>query len=191
MMRILNAENLLFRAVQSGELDVDAQGRVWRVGCRRGSRWTGQSQVIPCAPRRAEVRVRSGYLQVRNTVDGQRVYGMAARLVWRVFHGPILAGLTINHRNGKKDDNRPANLELMTPSQQTAHAREVLGRQAPLAKELGEKHHAAKLTDGAVREIRRARAAGTPLLVLAGRYGVTKSTISRIAARRTWRHVTD
>lgn len=47
----------------------------------------------------------------------------------------------------------------------------------------------AKLTPDAVRALRRERAAGVPLHVLAGRYGVTAATASSAANRRTWKHV--
>jgi hypothetical protein len=47
----------------------------------------------------------------------------AAGAVWRVLRGPLPEGLTINHINGVKDDNRPDNLELATHFEQREHAR--------------------------------------------------------------------
>ena len=46
-----------------------------------------------------------------------------------------------------------------------------------------------KLTARDVREIRRRRAGGAPVSLLAQRYGVTPSNVSQIVHRRTWKHV--
>ncbi len=59
----------------------------------------------------------------------------------------------------------------------------------------GSKHHKAKLTDKAVKAIRKACddafAAGfrRPLSALAEKYGVGRSAIAAVADRRTWTHV--
>lgn len=45
------------------------------------------------------------------------------RVIWEAVHGPIPAGMEINHINSIRDDNRIANLELVTPEQNRAHAR--------------------------------------------------------------------
>lgn len=59
------------------------------------------------------------------------------------------------------------------------------------ALERGERHHGAKLNADAVREIRRARAAGETFRVLAQRFRVSEPTIVAVALRRTWTHVPD
>lgn len=41
------------------------------------------------------------------------------RLVWITFYGPIPEGLQINHKDENKSNNSLANLELVTPSQNT------------------------------------------------------------------------
>lgn len=55
----------------------------------------------------------------------------------------------------------------------------------------GEKCPHAKLTDDAVREIRRRVAAGTPQKDMAEAFGVHKVTVSQIVARKSWAHVSD
>ncbi|GAB3535801.1 hypothetical protein GCM10027403_14470 [Arthrobacter tecti] len=54
----------------------------------------------------------------------------------------------------------------------------------------GEQHHAHKLTDDLVREIRAAYVPGhISQRTLAEQYGVAQSIIHLVLARRRWRHV--
>jgi hypothetical protein len=55
----------------------------------------------------------------------------------------------------------------------------------------GEDHPSARLTEDAVRSIRRRHAAGEGRAVLAQEYGVSPRSINLIASRRKWQHVTD
>jgi len=124
------SELVVYRLVESGELEIDAQGRIWRVKKRTADRWTGATKVTPCHRVRAETLTEQGYLQVRAMIDRKRHYAAAARLVWLHFKGPIPQGLTVNHTRGVKTDNRPTMLELATYSEQRLHAVRVLGAQA-------------------------------------------------------------
>lgn len=60
----------------------------------------------------------TGYERVY--VDGREV--AAHRLVFTTIHGPLPDGCTVNHLDGDKANNHPANLEAATPSEQIAHA---------------------------------------------------------------------
>lgn len=62
---------------------------------------------------------RQGYLRIE---DGSGYVGSAHRMIWESVNGPIPLGLQINHINGVKGDNRIANLELVTPSENLKHA---------------------------------------------------------------------
>lgn len=53
---------------------------------------------------------KDGYIQTR--VNGFRI--AEHRAVWESHYGKIPYGCLIHHKNGKKDDNRIENLQLMT-----------------------------------------------------------------------------
>jgi HNH endonuclease len=152
--RMLATERVLARLVESGEWEIDAEGRIWRTSIRNGMR-SGESRLVPVQRRRVEKKVRHGYLIVRAMLDGKRVHGSAHRLVWHCLRGPIPDGLEINHRNGVKDDNRPENLEPCTSSENQRHA-----YRTGLKDQRGERSPAAKLSDRQVAEIRERYAAG-------------------------------
>lgn len=57
---------------------------------------------------------RKGYLRVCINVRGRQHHFMAHRIVWVAAHGPLAAGLQIDHGPGGKSDNRLANLEAVT-----------------------------------------------------------------------------
>lgn len=47
----------------------------------------------------------------------------AHRVVWLVLCGPIPPGMVVNHRNGRRWDNRLDNLEVLTPTDNMRHGR--------------------------------------------------------------------
>ena len=179
-MNIHKVEEKVYEAVRRGELEIDSQGRIWRVGKRGWNRWEKGIVTRPCRRVRAEHRLTTGYLQVRAMVDSVRHNGLAHRLVWFHLWGSIPDGMTINHRNGVKDDNRPENLELATPSENMRHAVHVLGT-ASTARQWGEANAAAKLTTAEVGEIRRMRLAGMRLREVADKFGISIQHVSKIA----------
>ncbi len=90
--------------------------------------------------------------------------------------------MTINHKNGHKSDNRPANLELATYSEQAIHARQVLGK----CKQDGERNNNSKLTEADVELIRIRRDNGESLRSIAKDFRVSDQTISKIARGERW-----
>lgn len=171
------SERVLIHAVRDGEWEIDGEGRVWRIRVRTGDRWNpGTFRIVPCARRRAEKRLISGYLMVRMMVAGKRIVGLAHRLVWQHRHGDIPDGLVINHKNGLKDDNRPDNLELETHSGNKKHAFRL-----GLCDEHGERNPAATLRDHDIAVIRAAYASGGfTMQQLADRFGCSVQHVSKL-----------
>lgn len=112
------------------------------------------------------------------------------RLAWILFNGPIPNGLFVLHRC----DNRPCykieHLFLGTHLENIADAI-AKGRwnKTPPPPRPGEKHHAAKLNDQAVRVIRYFGARGISSRRLAELHGVVPSAINGILRRRRWKHI--
>lgn len=125
----------------------------------------------------------SGYLQIDGRARGLGVIS-AHRLIWEAANGPIPDGKEINHINGVKTDNRIANLELATRSENILHA-----YRTGLKTNRGEKHPCHRLTEAKVHEIRRRHAACEPVRRLAAEFAVTVQTIHHITNRKTWTHI--
>jgi hypothetical protein len=65
---------------------------------------------------------RKGYLRVFLYHDGRKRTRFVHQLVLRAFVGPCPLGQEANHRDGVKSNNRLANLEYVTPSENNQHA---------------------------------------------------------------------
>ncbi|TRZ48229.1 HNH endonuclease [bacterium] len=178
-------ENWIYPLVQSGELEIDNLGRVWRVKKRSGAAGGGV-RIHPCKKVRAEV-MNLRYLQVKAMIGGVRRYAAAHRLVWLHFKGGLPTGITINHINGIKTDNRPENLELATPSEQMIHAKTVLGwkPKGPVGSSNSKTH----LSDSDVSIIRARRIGGESFQVLSRDYSISRDAVYQICTRRSWRHI--
>ena len=127
--------------------------------------------------------VSKGYAQVSLTApERPRRYAYVHDLVAAAFIGPKPPGLEVCHRNGAPHDNRVGNLRYGTRSSNQldrhAHGRRWLA---------GEECANAKLTDEAVRFIRRSPSLSFRAL---GRlYGVCHRTIAAAARDESWAHV--
>lgn len=178
--KIKKAEEFVYSAVTAGEMEIDTDGRIWRVATRRRDRWGGPPKSVPCERTIADRAGTAGYRNVRAMVDGKRMTALSHRLVWFHFMGAIPDGLTVNHKNGRKDDNRLENLELATDSEQQIHANRVLGTGSG-ANQTAERNPFTKVTTEQVIEIRTARATGETCATIAARYGITYQQVWRIA----------
>jgi hypothetical protein len=105
-------------------------------------------------------------------------------LVAAAFIGPRPDGMQINHKNGIKSDNRLANLEYVTQSENMKHAFAT-----GLQSNLGERHSQAKLTEGKVMKIREMLSLGFKQAEIGSFMMVSPSAISRVKNGNRWSHV--
>ena len=175
-MKSNNAEEFIYKMVDAGEFEIDENGAIWRVAERLP--FTGMSRYG--LERRTVKRKRAEnstgrYLQVRSMIDGHRRCALAHRLVWRHHNGAIPEGMTVNHKNGNKTDNRIDNLELATQKQQIHHALYVLGVGAVTL--FGERHPYAKMSDVRFDELEQRAISGEDRKSLSKEFGVAETYI--------------
>lgn len=155
------------------DYEVSGDGVVRR--CEPG-RSTRVGKVIKASPDA------SGYLRVCLRVNGRPRKRGVHQMVAEAFIGPCPKGMTINHKNCKKTDNRASNLEYCTRAENLkhAHANGVYPR--------GEDTHTAKLTDERVLQIKRLLPTHNNC-ELGRRFGVSDVAIRKIRLGKTWKHV--
>lgn len=104
-------------------------------------------------------------------------------LILEAFVGPKPDGMIGLHNNGKPDDCRIENLRwgtcLENEADKVRHGTNMIG----------ERHHAAKITDADVVAMRIAYQLGATLAEVGSRFGVHLSNVSLIVRRKTWGHV--
>lgn len=153
-------EKTLHELVKAGVWEIDHLGRIWNKD--KG--------------KRIEYGDSRGYLRVYKGTNGVRISTGAHRLVYHHFKGEIPHRKVINHINGIKRDNRPENLEAVTPSENMKHA-----YRTGLRNQDGERNNASKLTDNQALEIRETYAiGGITKTRLAAKFGVSQTTVSNI-----------
>ena len=182
----MDKEQVFLSLVRSGELGIDQDGQIWRLK-KRGGNPNRNYAIRECQRKRLEYKQRDGYLLVTTTIGGVRTVTGAHRVVWAYFNGPIPPGMTINHKNGLKSDNRPINLELATYSENRIHAIEVLNVNRNRPK--GSLNPKTKLTEADIVEMRRLRAGGLMVKEIALAFGINKKAASKICTGRTWTHI--
>ena len=117
------------------------------------------------------------YLGVAFRRGGRTVRASVHAVVMESFGGPCPVGHEVCHEDGNGHNNRLDNLRYGTKSSNQADKRRHGTHQD------GERNACAKLTDTQVDEMRHLRSAGMKLRELAERFGVSESTVSRIANR--------
>lgn len=148
----------------------------------------GKNPIPRLRPIAARIK-RGGYAVAHLCNNGVRRDAMFHRCVWEAHVGPIPDGLEINHINGVKTDNRLANLEVCTRSENTLHKFRVLGHKSKGRPVSGSGNHAAKLTEDDVRAIRGLAGDGLNYHQIAARYDVTPEAIGLIVRRQSWKQV--
>ena len=157
-----------------GIYEVSDQGNTQRIFGGRGAR-LGRAQ------KHANVK---GYRTAALRKDGQLRHRYVHQLVLESFVGPKSEGTEPNHKNGDKADNRLANLEWVTRKANIRHSFEMLNHQNAQ----GEDHHAAKLTEENVHDIRELYATGQYSQPQLGkRFGVSHVCIGGIVRGKEWK----
>jgi hypothetical protein len=105
------AEQQIVDMVERGVFEIDPErGEIWRVGRIHRGKYT------PVERRRAEHPRSDGYLRIRVMINGIRIQVSAHRVIWVAGTGePVPPGHVLDHKNGKKNDNRIDNLEPVLP----------------------------------------------------------------------------
>ena len=108
----------------------------------------------------------------------------AHRLSYQAFVGPIPNGLFVLHKCDNRACVNPDHLFLGT---QRDNIMDMIAKGRKVAGGVrGARHHAAKLTEPDVMDMRKS---GKHYAELAAEYGVSGSTVCDVISRRTWRHV--
>lgn len=96
--------------------------------------------------------------------------------------------MQVNHKNGIKDDDRPENIEWVTPKQNIQHALNTgLKVQAH-----GESHGSSKLSEGDVKEIKALLArGGVSLKKIGEKFGVSAGAVNGIKRGLNWKRVSN
>ena len=159
----MKPEQIILNLVKNGEFKINTDGSIYRL---KKSGWV-----------RAEHKTPQGYLQVRKMIDGKRYHVSAHRIVWCYFNCcPIPEGFVPNHKNGKKDDNHPDNLEVLSYSDNQKHA-----HRTGLIDQYGEKNPGSKISNKDVVKIREIYSKGkVTQKFLADQHDVAFQTISDI-----------
>lgn len=84
---------------------------VWTLTHRNGKQYKREGRVL------SYHLSHNGYLRVGLSIDKKQKGYFVHRLVYEAFNGPIPEGFQVNHINEVKTDNRPENLNLMTPKE--------------------------------------------------------------------------
>lgn len=123
-----------------------------------------------------------GYL--KTTIRGE--IAKIHRIIATTFHPNPNELPEVNHKDGRKKNNAPDNLEWSTHADNIAHAWEIgLCKPQP-----GSQNPAAKLTEAQVVDIRTRYVAGKiKQSELAAEFGVSQRAVSLIVRREKWTHV--
>jgi hypothetical protein len=111
----------------------------------------------------------------------------AHRVIWEYVNGPIPEGMTINHIDGNKRNNKISNLECIPQAANNLHAYRT-GLKVPYERG-GSKNPAAKLTETEVIAIRELAAQGVSRKAIREKFGMSKYAIECVIKRKSWANI--
>lgn len=165
-----------------GFYEVDTDGNVYSLS-RVVWRSDGVRQTLRARKLRPARSGRCGYPSVVLIRDGVKRTWCVHRLVALTFLGSPPAGCEVLHNDGDPLNNRASNLRYGTHAENAADS----VRHGTWAH--GETTANSKLTDAAVREIRRLYGLGVSCRRMADMFGVVPTTIKNAATGKSWAHV--
>lgn len=129
----------------------------------------------------------SGYVSIGG--GGGRTL-LVHRLVWICAGNDIPDGYEVNHKDGNKKNNSISNLECVTRSVNTLHARHVLGKVFGIFDRNNSKENNGRsvLTQAKVNKMRALWKTGKYTKIkLANMFGIGKSQASNIVLGKSWK----
>jgi hypothetical protein len=105
-------EREAIKAVHDGRLQIDAEGRIWRIRKWVNTPFATPGLMLLHRPRRAEYSGTDGYPMVNVVIEGTYRAAYASRLVWQYFYGDIPPGLYLKPIDGDRSNSHPLNLSL-------------------------------------------------------------------------------
>lgn len=168
-MKIAINDRFVTKLVRDKRYEVRADGSIWTTVTR-----TGKNSLNAEWRKLAFIESSSGHLFVKYQYKLLAIH----RIVFRVFKGKLRRDFAVNHIDGDKRNNTPANLELITHSENMLHCWRVL-KHIPMKPR-------AKITQEIANEIRKSAANGFTNRELRERYRLSKSSVSGILNGKTW-----
>lgn len=148
------------------------------VKSRNGSKYWRKGRIL------VKIAHHSGYEIVRIGGDGVFKNVSVHRLVAIAFIPNPENKPQVNHKNGVKNDNQVDNLEWVTQKENGEHANHVIKTYKK-----GEAHFKSKITEDDARDIRALDFYGATYLAIGAVYDLSKSAVSHIVSRRSWKHI--